>query len=89
MISLFWIVAYFDFLKQGNNNFGIVTTFTMKAIDVGNIWGGFQFYDQSLENDVLDAFYHYGETAGAGNDGNTAGELLIPFLHGVPLVLLT
>jgi hypothetical protein len=31
-------------LRGGLNNFGIVTSFTMNTIPVGNIWGGINYY---------------------------------------------
>ncbi|PBP27668.1 oxidoreductase FAD-binding protein [Diplocarpon rosae] len=58
-------------LKGGNNNFGIVASFTMKTIPIPNgLWGGFIISPISAADQTLEAFYEFGETAGRGGDAS-------------------
>jgi FAD/FMN-containing dehydrogenase len=43
-------------LRGGSNNFGIVTSFTMRAFEQGNLWGGFLGLDFSTIQEQFAAF---------------------------------
>ncbi|KAG4429966.1 hypothetical protein IFR05_014554 [Cadophora sp. M221] len=57
-------------LKGGHNNLGVVSSFTMKTIAIPNgIWAGNAVSAPGYINQIYDALYHFGETA--GRDGLT------------------
>lgn len=43
-------------LKGGSNNFGVVTKFEFAAIPTDGIWGGRIFFDDSVQEQLLDFF---------------------------------
>jgi FAD/FMN-containing dehydrogenase len=49
----------FAALKGGQNNFGIVTRFDLKAYPATNIWGGRIVYAPSAADDFLTAFTNF------------------------------
>ncbi|KUL91069.1 hypothetical protein ZTR_01016 [Talaromyces verruculosus] len=51
--DLFWA------LKGGANNFGIVTTFTVRTYPIGDVWGGIKVYDLEYLPEVLAALNTY------------------------------
>ncbi len=56
-------------LHKGNNNFGIVTQFTMKTFSVEKgIWGGTLVHPTSTSDAHIEALYHFGESIGSGTD---------------------
>lgn len=46
-------------LKGGSNNFGIVTSFTMKTYPLGEFWGGFIAYEATAAAQQVDAFSRF------------------------------
>lgn len=42
-------------LKGGLNNFGIVTSFTMKTFESKNLWGGITYYMPNTFHQLIDA----------------------------------
>ncbi|KAE8370878.1 FAD-binding domain-containing protein [Aspergillus caelatus] len=46
-------------LKGGSNNFGIVTSFTMKTYPLGKFWGGFIAYESTAATQQVDAFSRF------------------------------
>src|SRR6201992_1307956 len=50
-------------LKGGNNNFGIVTRFDLKAFPQENIWGGMIVDQPLLDNSTLDWFHTFGNSS--------------------------
>ncbi|KAE8142931.1 FAD-binding domain-containing protein [Aspergillus pseudotamarii] len=46
-------------LKGGSNNFGIVTSFTMKTYPLGEFWGGFIAYESTAAAQQVDAFSRF------------------------------
>ncbi|KIN06284.1 hypothetical protein OIDMADRAFT_155290 [Oidiodendron maius Zn] len=51
--DLFWA------LKGGGNQFGIVTTFTMKTHPIGKVWGGLRFYSGEYAETILNATHDF------------------------------
>ncbi|KAK8100145.1 FAD-binding oxidoreductase [Apiospora kogelbergensis] len=51
--DLFWA------LKGGSNNFGIVTSFTLKTYPVHNVWGGTRLIKWDQVDDFLDTMLEY------------------------------
>ncbi|GKU03201.1 fad containing protein [Fusarium langsethiae] len=52
-------VDLFRVLKGGSSNFGIVTNFTMKAIEVGLVWGGMAVFPNEAITEVIEALYEF------------------------------
>ncbi|KAI1080958.1 FAD-binding domain-containing protein [Whalleya microplaca] len=46
-------------LKGGSNNFGIVTSFTLRAYPIFHIWGGTKIYPFEALSDMLDALAEF------------------------------
>lgn len=46
-------------MKAGQNNFGVTTHITTKAIPMGAVWGGLRQWNGSQINEVADAFAEY------------------------------
>ncbi|EPE35102.1 FAD-binding protein [Glarea lozoyensis ATCC 20868] len=53
--DIFWA------LKGGGNQFGIVTKYTMKAITLGQVWGGVRIYSAIYAKQLLEATQHWTE----------------------------
>lgn len=47
----------------------------MKGFDAVPLWGGEVIYDNSVESELLDALYEFGEAAGNGEDLDTSRNL--------------
>ncbi|KAH7413376.1 FAD binding domain-containing protein [Cadophora sp. MPI-SDFR-AT-0126] len=51
----------FNVLRGGGNNFGIVTSYTMKAYPIGQIWGGQMIFSGDQTDQVLQAVRDFTE----------------------------
>ncbi|KAH7395381.1 FAD binding domain-containing protein [Phaeosphaeria sp. MPI-PUGE-AT-0046c] len=73
----------FTALKGGQNNFGIVTRFDLKAYPATNIWGGRIVYAPSAAGDLLTAFTNF--MTAATLDPYIAGWVTIRYNHSTAL----
>jgi FAD/FMN-containing dehydrogenase len=73
----------FTALKGGQNNFGIVTRFDLKAFPATKIWGGRIVYAPAAATDLLTAYSNY-KTA-KGFDPHVAGWVTIRYNHSAAL----
>jgi FAD/FMN-containing dehydrogenase len=73
----------FTALKGGQNNFGIVTRFDLKAFPATKIWGGRIVYAPSAASDLLTAYSNY--KTDDGFDPNVAGWVTIRYNHSAAL----
>lgn len=64
-------------LKGGSNNFGIVTSITLRTFKQGKLYGGQVVYPASTLPAQLEALHHFTETSGAAN--LTSGEAEVIF----------
>ena len=46
-------------LKEGSNNFGVVTRFTARTFPTSDVWGGFLYHTISQAPKVLEAFHQF------------------------------
>lgn len=60
-------------LRGGNNNFGIVTKFTLKTFIQGKIWGGLITLPGSTYKENMVAMYNYNKHSGNGEDNFSTG----------------
>ncbi|KAF2726626.1 FAD binding domain-containing protein [Polyplosphaeria fusca] len=75
--NLFWA------LRGGGNNFGIVTSFNVRAIPQGLMWGGGRFHLETEFPAVIDAYYNLG--VNAAKDGNAAQILSFAYVQNTKL----
>jgi hypothetical protein len=73
----------FTALKGGQNNFGIVTRFDLKAFPATNIWGGRIVYASTAATDLLTAYSNF-KTA-ENFDPHVAGWVTIRYNHSTAL----
>lgn len=73
----------FAALKGGQNNFGVVTRFDLKAFPASKIWGGRIVYAPGATNDLLTAFTDFKSTKTF--DPNVAGWMTIRYNHTAAL----
>jgi len=67
----------FRALKGGSNNFGIVTKFTMKAIESDRVWGGMAFLPKDVIPQATDALVHFTDNLERDVNNN----LVVIFTH--------
>ncbi|KAH7161884.1 hypothetical protein EDB81DRAFT_641773 [Dactylonectria macrodidyma] len=51
-------------LKGGSNNFGIVTSFDLRAVEVGEMWGGTAMYNTTALPDLFERFSEFANSDG-------------------------
>lgn len=69
----------FEALKGGQNNFGIVTRFDLKAFPASKVWGGRIIYAPAATTDLLTAFTRFKTVEGF--DSYVAGWMTIRYNH--------
>jgi FAD/FMN-containing dehydrogenase len=64
-------------LQGGTNNFGIVTSFTLRTFPVGKVWGGTILYSADQLDAMIDATVEYSKATLAtqffATNGSTTG----------------
>jgi hypothetical protein len=73
----------FTALKGGQNNFGIVTRFDLKAFPASKLWGGRIVYAPAAATDLLTAFTRF--KTPEGFDPYIAGWVTIRYNHSAAL----
>jgi FAD/FMN-containing dehydrogenase len=73
----------FTALKGGQNNFGIVTRFDLKAFPASKLWGGRIVYAPAAATDLLTAFTNF--KTPKGFDPYIAGWVTIRYNHSAAL----
>lgn len=73
----------FTALKGGQNNFGVVTRFDLKAFPASKIWGGRIVYAPSASKDLLTAFTNF--KSAEKLDPYVAGWMTIRYNHTAAL----
>jgi hypothetical protein len=77
----------FKALKGGSNNFGIVTSYTLRTFSLGGIWGGNIIYQaNSTVNQQIRAFYDF--TKNPHYDINAAVQMSISFSPSFGIVFV-